>query len=321
MTSSEISLASVNFGNETFRIREDLDLPTIIASIKAIGQQNPVLLLESGSAGNTIVCGFRRLHALRGLGAPSARAVIIPETACSPVQAFGIALWDNMAHCRLNALEKARVLFALKKLCLLDDDTLIKVYLPLLGLEPNRRALNLFLSIHECHPQLRVLHIGGSLTLSSIERLARMPGAVQNEFCKIFARIRMSASLQRQFLDVVQDLAAVAGIGIPEVLNRPEVVSLMDDPGLSQFQRGERIYGFLYKWCNPRLCRVEEKFCTDKRRLGLPDSVRVSHDPFFEARQLKVEFSVATAEEFRNIAAHLQRVAGEPGLDEILRMS
>jgi hypothetical protein len=321
MILSEISLDAIDFENENFRISEDLNLQSMLASIKTIGQQNPVLLLENDPSGKIIVCGFRRLHALRRLSATHAHAVVVSHAEFSPVQAFNVALWDNLSHRVLTTLEKARVLFGLRHSCTMGDEVLINFYLPILGLEPNKKVLQLYLSIHDLLPRLRELHNEGSLTPASIERLACMPSAVQYDFCRIFEKIRLSASLQRKFLDLVHDVAAIAGIGTSEILNRPEVTASLEAPGLSQFQKGEKVCQFLYKWRNPRLSRVEEKFAADKKQLGLPDSVRLSHDPFFETRQLKVEFSVETSQQFRDVAARLLRAAQEPVLDELLRMS
>jgi hypothetical protein len=321
MISTEIALNTVDFENEVFRITEDLNLPPMIASIQAIGQQNPVLLLEKSSSNKVIVAGFRRLHALRQMGVARAHARILSDAECAPIQAFRLAVWDNLSQRTLNALEKARALFGLKHSCAVGDDILVTDYLPLLGLEPNKRILHQYLSIMGLHRRLRALHNEGSLTLTSIERIASMPREIQDDLCRVFSNVRLSSSLQRKFFDLVEDVAAIAETGPKEVLNRPEIMAALEASRLSQFQKGEKICDLLHNWRNPRLSQVEEKFSTDKKRLGLPGSVRLSHDPFFENRQLTVEFIVSTAQQFRQVADELQRVAREPVLDELMRMS
>ena len=321
MIPTEIALSTIDFKNEAFRITEDLNLSPMIASIKAIGQQNPVFLLENSSANGVIVCGFRRLHALRHMGATHAQACILSADECSPAQAYYIALLDNLSHRTLNALEKARALYGLKHTCAIADDILVKTYLPMLGLEPNKRVLRQYLSIMDLHHELRILHNDGILSLASIERMALMPREIQDDLCRIFKNARLSSSLQRKFFDLVEDLAAMAGVELKEILNRPELRVALETKGLSQFQKGEKIFELLYKWRNPRLSQVEEKFSANKKRLGLPGSVRLSHDPFFESRQLTVEFTVSTAQQFREVADELQRTAKQPALDELMRMS
>jgi hypothetical protein len=255
------------------------------------------------------------------MGAPHAHAHIVSDLECSPAQAYRIALLDNLSHRALNALEKARVVHGLKRTCAIADDILVKTYLPMLGIEPNKRVLRQYLSIMDLHHELRILHNDGILTLASIERMALMPREIQDDLCRIFKNARLSSSLQRKFFDLVEDLAAMAGVELKEILNRPELRVALETKGLSQFQKGEKIFELLYKWRNPRLAQVEEKFSANKKRLGLPGSVRLSHDPFFESRQLTVEFTVSTAQQFREVADELQRTAKQPALDELMRMS
>lgn len=321
MILDNVPLNAIDFDNEIYRITEDLNLPPIIASIEAIGQQNPVLLLQASSSCKIIICGFRRLHALRRIGSAHAIARVVSDAECSPTQAFRIALLDNLSHRTLNALEKARTLSSLKNSCALDDDSLAETYLPLLGIEPNKKVLHQYLSIMNVDPRLRALHNAGILTLASVERIAGMQEDIQNDLLTVFKNIRLSSSLQRKFFDLVEDLAAIAETGPKEVLSRSELVAALEISELSRFQKGERILDLLHRWRNPRLAQVEEKFSADKKRLGLPGSVHLSHDPFFEKRQLTVEFTVSTAKQFGEMADELQRAAREPILNELMRMS
>jgi hypothetical protein len=255
------------------------------------------------------------------MGVTLARAHIVSDAECNLEQSYRLALWDNLSHRTLNALEKARALFGLKHSCAVGEDILVTDYLPLLGLEPNKRILYQYLSIMDLHPRLRALHNEGNLTLASIEHIASMPREIQDDLCGVFSNVRLSASLQRKFFGLVEDVAAIAETSPKEVLNRPEIMAALEISGFSQFQKGEKICDLLHNWRNPRLSQVEEKFSTDKKLLGLPGSVRLSHDPFFENQQLTVEFTVSTAKQFRDVAEELQRAAREPVLDEFMRMS
>jgi hypothetical protein len=320
MIPTQIDLDTVDFEEEVFRITEDLNLDPMIASIEAIGQQSPALLWERSGSHKVIICGFRRLHALREMGRAHANARILPEAELDPLEAYHRALFDNLSHRKLNALEKARVIFGLKNTCKVEEDLLIKKYLPLLELEHGKRVLHQYLSIMDLHPRMRALYKEGKLTLASIERIACMPGEVQNDLPRIFDNARLSSSLQRKFFDLVEDVAAICEVDVKAVLVRPELSAALEAPGLSQFQKGERIFDLLCKWRNPRLSQAEENFGTCKRKLALPGSVSLLHDSFFESRQLTVEFTVSTPQQFREVTAELQRAGREPALDELMRM-
>ena len=73
MRYGETSLERIDFADETFRISEDLECEVLLTSLREIGQVHPVLLLDEGEKCR-IVCGFRRLHALRRLNAPGISA-------------------------------------------------------------------------------------------------------------------------------------------------------------------------------------------------------------------------------------------------------
>ena len=55
-----------------------------------------------------IVCGFRRIHALRQLDRTEVLARILSTEDCDRTGAFLLALWDNLSHRQLSPLEKAR---------------------------------------------------------------------------------------------------------------------------------------------------------------------------------------------------------------------
>ena len=113
MTSQVISLDEIDFENERFRISEELDSAAMLDSLREIGQLNPVLLLDTKASGKVIICGFRRLHALRQMGRMSVLCRILEADESDPAGIYRLALWDNLSHRQLDPLEKARVLFTL----------------------------------------------------------------------------------------------------------------------------------------------------------------------------------------------------------------
>ena len=75
----DISIEEIDFENETFRISEELVSDPLIASMREIGQLNPVVLLQE-NVRYRIVCGFRRLHALRRMNITKVLARILEGT-------------------------------------------------------------------------------------------------------------------------------------------------------------------------------------------------------------------------------------------------
>jgi len=316
MVIQEISIEEINLGDERFRISEDLDSAPVLESLREIGQLNPVLVLDGG-ARKIIVCGFRRIRALRELGIAQVSVRILPGQSPDPVRAYRMALWDNLAVRQLNPLEKARFLYGLQKNFSVADDTLTKVYLPLLGLNPAENVLDSYLRLHAIGPALRKCLLDCRLTLGSVEAVSEMPPPVQNRIASLMGKIRLSASLQRKFLGVLQDLAAVSGEELDVPVRSPEVLEIIGDSRLSPFQRGEKVYQFLYNLRNPRLSRALARFLAKKKSLCLPGSIRISAHPFFEEPGVRVEFDAPDVERFRDLTSALEKAAHQPDLMDL----
>jgi len=319
MTFQTVRLDDIDFSDETFRITEDLALEKMMASLKATGQINPVVLLTRTASPDVIVCGFRRLHALRQLGVREAMARM-EQPSRAPLEIFSMALLDNVSHRVLNPLECARALSVLEHSCDVDQSTLVEKYLPLMGLAPHKNVLCSYLSLHRLEPALRRLLREEHLTVSSAERLAGKSSETQQEYARVLDRVRLSAAMQRKVLDLLEELGALAAAGLKEVVDRPEIASVLKGPGLSPFQRGEKVHDALRRLASPRLCRAHDQFRAKGRSLKLPGKVCLAPDPCFETPRIRVDFEVSSAAEFRDVASALHQAAQNPALDGLFQL-
>lgn len=308
MTIIKIPLGEISFDDESFRISEDLLPPPLLDSIREVGQLGPVILLDSGPA-KTVVCGFRRLHALRRLGRPEAMARLLSSREHDWLGCFRMALWDNLSHRQLSPLEKTRVLLKLRTGGNVPDRVLIRDYMPALGLAPNEKALSAQLSLENLNPDLKRCLSDGRLTQAVAERIAAMSAPVQAELAGLMFKARFSASMQKKTLDLLEELRPVTGKSLDAPLKTPEIQAILSDAGASDFQKGERVYDFLYRLRNPRLAGAEELFLARKKRLALPGSIKIRPHPYFEEPGLCVEFEARDIERFRDLTSALYGAA------------
>ena len=320
MEVDNVALESVDLTDQAFRISESLECAGLGTSLREVGQLSPVILLGSRERPGTVVCGFRRLHALRNIGEKSVLVRSLPPGECGPLQAFRIALWDNLAHRHFNALEKARILHVLQFTCGLAQDILVEDYLPLLGLTPHQNVLRTYLRLHSLLPGLRMALLDGRLTPASAERLCMLPQTDQEALARVLEKARWSSSLQRQVLDLVEEIAVVGDCSAADVISSLEVTEVLGDSALSAFQRGERIHAILYQRRNPRLARAQRAFLNGKKELGLPGAVRLTPDAFFETPRLRVEFEASCAADFREITTALHQAAEKPALAKLFEV-
>jgi hypothetical protein len=316
MIYQEIRLDSVDFGNEVFRISEELDFPPILESMREVGQLNPVILLDAKPQ-MAIVCGFRRVRALQRLEISRVLARVLSEKDWDFSAAFKLAFWDNVTHRQLDPFEKARVLINLRQLCGESDEELVRSYLPLLGLAPSRNVLNSFVRLNGVRPALKRCFLEGRLTQSSLDFLSELPASAQASVASTMSRIRLSASLQKKLLSLLDELAGSSGDAWEAPLAAPQILAVSDDAELSPFQKGEKIFEILYRLRNPRLSRATDQFIARKKSLGLPGSIRLNAHPFFEEPGLHVEFDASDVEAFRRQISALHQAADRPELETL----
>ena len=203
----------------------------------------------------------------------------------------------------------SRFLFNLRNNFAVPDETLIKVYLPLLGLSPAENVLRSHLLLHQIHPALRQCLAEGQLTHTSIDAMAGMPVPAQERLAVMMQKIRLSASLQKKFLGLLVDLAFASGNHLDAPLSMPEIAAIAADSRLSPFQRGEKVFEWLYRLRNPRLSQAADRFQSKLKKLNLPGPIRVRAHPYFEERGLHVEFDAPDAKAFGDLTAALQQAA------------
>jgi hypothetical protein len=316
MTVKILPLEEIAVENELFRISEELESAALVESVSEIGQLNPVILLDQGSL-KVVICGFRRIRALESLGKSKALVRIISENNMDLLRGLELSMRDNLIHRKLNALEKARILFKLQNSCGLSKDTLVNTYLPLLGLARQEAALESHLRLHGTHSALRQCLTEGRMTQASAECLSERPHPVQERVSLVMNTIQLSSSMQKKVFSILEELSAMSDSELDAPLKNAEVLSVLDDSRLSPFQKGEKLYEILYRIRFPRLSETEARFNFARERLRLPGSIRIRPHPFFETADLHVEFEASTAKRFRELASALATAAQSPDLDKL----
>ena len=315
----QINILDVDVECEDFRISEDLESARLSDSLRAVGQLNPIILLERG-ARPIIICGFRRFAALRRLGVRDVSVRILNAEDFRATHPLELALYDNLAHRQLFPLEQARAAVKLHDLCGFSRELLVRKYLPLIGLPPRENVLESCLALHAARPELRRLFATEALTLASMERLAKLSENEQDRFAAMMSGVRLSASMQKKTLDLLDDLVGMNRAPFTVPLDIPEIQECLRDAKLSSFQKGEKLHGALYRLRNPGVSRAESDFAERKKRLGLPGAIRIMPPPYFETAELRVEFEAASPEKFRELAAALQKAANSHALDVLFNL-
>jgi hypothetical protein len=133
-------------------------------------------------------------------------------------------------------------------------------------------------------------------------------------------KVHLSSSLLREVLDLIRDLASMRDMTPEEVLDSAEIKDAANDASRSAAQRGEAVHRFLRRERNPRFVRAKQGFESEKRKLNLPRSVKISPDPYFETSYLRVEFDSRSLEDYKEAVAALQKASGSSSLKSLFRI-
>ena len=106
----DVPLSSIRLGDDTFQFRVDPRSVQLKRSIEQEGQQFPVVL--KGKTPYQLVCGFRRVAALKELGSSSVKAIVLPHL--SEDQAYRLSILENLERSSLSELDLANAVAKLK---------------------------------------------------------------------------------------------------------------------------------------------------------------------------------------------------------------
>ena len=86
---------------------DDEDMEALRASLKARGQQTPIEVVDLGATRFGLISGWRRLQALRAIGAESVKAIITPPREAP--DAYVAMIEENEVRVGLSYFERARI--------------------------------------------------------------------------------------------------------------------------------------------------------------------------------------------------------------------
>lgn len=312
-----ILLEEIDFFDETFSINFRPDLERLRSSIEKVGLIQPVLLRRR-AGGYQIVCGFRRLSILNGLGESEVSAIILKEDK-DDLQLFEISIQENLTTRGFNPVEKAMVVDKLIHRFRIEPTRVIQTYLPLLSLEPNEKILNTYLSLAQMEDEVKEYVLKEEVSRSNIRKLSTFSKEDRKVLIPFLSSLRLGENRLREILSLLEEISRRDQIRVEEIIHRPELQSILSHQGLTPSQKTEQVKKTLLGLRYPRLNDLEKTFEKERKGLNLPPNLSLSHPPYFEGREWRIEFWFETLEQYRQALAFLSQLAGEKGFEELIK--
>jgi ParB family chromosome partitioning protein len=313
----KIPLQGIDLLDETFSVNFMPDLQSLQSSIKAIGLIQPVLLRKKKDD-YQIVCGFRRVSILKELGSFEVPAMVFEERELDDLPLFVISLHENLTTRRFHAIEKAIALEKLIHSFQVDPSVVTQTYLPLFFLEPNEKILNTYLSLARMEDEVKVYVLKEEVSRSNIRTLAKMGSQDRMAIHPLLSRLKLGENRLREMLTLLNEISRRERVSIREIIGLTEIQAILSQKELTPIQRTERVKRVLMDLRYPKMRRMEEEFEKKRKALNLVSAISLQHTPYFEGKELKIEFQFRTVEEYKAIVAHLSRLADKEEFKEIL---
>lgn len=314
----KIPLKVIDLSDDTFLVNYLPDLQSLRSSIEQIGLIQPVLLRKKWS-GCQIICGLRRISVLKELGKPEIEARVFEEKEMGEFQLFSLSLHENLTTRGFNSIEKAIALEKLIHRFQIHPDTVIKTFLPLFSLEPNEKILNTYLALAQMEDEIKTYVLKDEVSRSNIRRLSAFTPDDRMAILSLISPLKLGENRLREILTFLEEISRRNQCSARDIVGRPEIQAILSQKELTSSQKTDRVKKVLKDLRYPKMHQMEEEFEKRKRDLNLPSNVSLHHPPFFEGRELRVEFQFETMEEYRGIVLSLSQLADKKEFKELIQ--
>ena len=310
-TPLQVAISDLDLNPGPFCMSFNFSLEQLKNSIERFGVLNAPYVIKDSESRYTVVTGYRRLLAVRELGWPEVVCHVLPSS-IPPFEALLLNLHDNIVHRKMNEIEKAMVLVRLNRF--IEQEVLIKEFMPMLGIPANKQNLDIFLQVPKFEEQIRIsiatqrisLRVAGfMMTLDSGDRL---------KVNELFTGLKLSFNQQWELVQWIVEIASREGRSPKEILEDDAVMDIVNNSEMSNPIKSKKIVKILRKRRFPSVVKAESAFKKGVSRLSLPQGMKILPPPFFEGKKYRLELEFSQGEELKE---KVERLFRQPGLEHI----
>lgn len=283
-------------------------LDLLIRSIQEFGLINLPIVVRGGEGRIDVVSGYRRILALKNLQIGEISCRDATDLGFSPLRLLLLNLHENCVTREFNEVEKAMILARL--LHHIPREEVIHSYMPLLSLPSRESTLELFLNIEGQDHSVKRALAKGEISVKAFEALLEVESRFRSDLIKSILNLRLTFNQQLQFIEMINDICIRDGIDISGLFKQTPFVEIMEDEKFNLPQKTKAILGLLRSVRFPLLTRAEESFRKAISELGLSDKLRISHPPFFEGPDYRLEITFRNGRQLKDRVKVLNNLEG-----------
>ncbi len=309
-----IFLDQIDLNNETYRITTETNIDRLCSSIRETGLIHPPLLIKKKQS-HTILCGFRRIYALKSLKKTRVTVKTIDPNE-KKLRKIQLAITDNIFQRQLNLIEQSRSFHLLRQV-IQDTNSLIKEA-STLGLPNNIQIIEKIIKLGSLPDEIQQYIISNSISLPIALQLSSMEKNTAVIIANIFNMLGLGLNKQREALNFLKEISIRENKPIPHLLEENHIKSTLTDDTIERAHKARKVRSYLKKRRFPQLTGAEDMYQRRVKELKLEPGTKLIPPINFEGATYTFHMDFKNLEELKNRRGVLDRVINNPALESIL---
>jgi ParB family chromosome partitioning protein len=309
-----IPLIRINLHDDTFRITTRENVDDLVASIQVCGLITPPTVIRMAS-GYGIVSGFRRIRACQKAGHDEIIARILgPET--GRLACLRLAIAENALQRPLNLIETSRALQKLSKMST-GMQQLTDIAFSC-GLPTNPDVIRKIKELCLLPEPIQQGVLNDTIQLAMAGELAMLPDDAAILMVRLFEKLKLSLSRQRETIALVTEIARCQDMSIRQVLSHETFLRIADDDELDRVRKTRQIRDFLRQWRYPRIVEAEHHYLLNVKKLKLGQDLKLIPPKDFEGSSYSLVLNFDSIAQLKLLHKKINRILQHPSLVEII---
>ncbi|MDY6973564.1 MAG: hypothetical protein SV775_14745, partial [Thermodesulfobacteriota bacterium] len=194
---------------------------------------------------------------------------------------------------------------------LVPKSEILEHYMPMLDLPSHEPAFLLFMKLEqELDDEMKRYLVHGRLSLHVAKMLLEINHEMRPHAIHLMSKLRFNINQQKQLIEYLTDLSYIDNGALSDLLAGRSIEDICSDNGLNVPQKAKAVLRLLRTMRFPALSQAERAFHKRTSGLDLPDGVRITAPPYFEASNYKLELSFKNGKDLKEKIVRLARAGG-----------
>ncbi|MBW6520570.1 MAG: ParB N-terminal domain-containing protein [Desulfoarculaceae bacterium] len=259
---------------------DDTPSPALKQSLEESGILHPPVVQQAQDGTFNLVCGRRRLYAVRHYFKQTSLPCLVIQPALPPSAFFLYILTDQQSNGPLSPMEIAFFL----NYCLgtMDEKDIADFFLPRLGYKKQTALIQRLTRLSTLEETIqRQVHHGLISDKTAFELLA-LPSKDRMTLSSLFDLLQPGTGKQNRIVTLSRDLALRSHKTISSLFAEQKFKEILVHKEMNPPQKAHTLLELLQKNSYPRSSEAEQLFKEKVRRLKLPDNYEITHSLNFE---------------------------------------